>query len=650
MAEDPFFGEPLIKVDEQREWPLPHRYVHGRFDKTETLFSFYFPKKEEWKGRLLHFLEGGQGGNVNLIASAKEARDTPGPTSAASLRFAAENGAFLVESNQGHVAARGNYASVDPTITGYRANAAVARFAKIAGEKVYGSPVKRAYLFGGSGGGLRTFLGMENIPNMWDGGIASVCGAGMGRVNLVALLADMQRILGPKYEAVLDAGEPGGADPFAGLNEAQAEIVERLYSNSIPRGAERSLADNGADLGLQLRRFLQSPLARDFWARPGHLGADGKMREEMVEGRAQIIRLVTVREIKSLMNARNTDGAMLAVVNGAYEALDSAGTYRVGPDTPIGAVLSGVNPERMKGAQIKLAGNRDVFVTGVLDNVLLGEVRHPYNPTAPNMGIARPGETASYDNRAYLAFCKSYLYPGRGQPSGPVPTGRFTGKLFHLNNAYDSVVPPSNAVAYQALVREQVGQRVSDKYRLWFLDKAVHVPLAQVAQGSAPVATTRLVSTEGALQQAVRDMIAWVESGREPPPNTEYKYDKGHFSLLPTAAAARGIQPVVTATVNSQSRIQVKANTQVSLEVDAEVPPGAGRIIRAEWDYDGSGEFPFLHEFDGRQPRIKLATMHAYPRPGTYFPSVRIIAHRDGDPKAETGRIEALGRVRVVVV
>ena len=64
MAEDPFFGEPLIKVDEQREWPLPHRYVHGRFDKTETLFSFYFPKKEEWKGRLLHYLEGGQGGEV----------------------------------------------------------------------------------------------------------------------------------------------------------------------------------------------------------------------------------------------------------------------------------------------------------------------------------------------------------------------------------------------------------------------------------------------------------------------------------------------------------------------------------------------------------------------------------------------------------
>ena len=39
-------------------------------------------------------------------------------------------------------------------------------------------------------------------------------------------------------------------------------MVERLYSNSIPRGAERSLADNGADLGLQLRRFAQTPLAR----------------------------------------------------------------------------------------------------------------------------------------------------------------------------------------------------------------------------------------------------------------------------------------------------------------------------------------------------------------------------------------------------
>src|SRR4051794_35817692 len=124
--EDPYFGEPLIKVDEQREWPHPHRYVHGRFDKTETLFSFYFRKKEEWKGRLLHYLEGGQGGNVNLVASAAAAPANASPPNlAASIAFAAANGAFLIESNQGHVATKGNFLSVDPTITGHRANAAV---------------------------------------------------------------------------------------------------------------------------------------------------------------------------------------------------------------------------------------------------------------------------------------------------------------------------------------------------------------------------------------------------------------------------------------------------------------------------------------------------------------------------------------------
>ena len=37
------FGEPLVDIDEWRDKPRRHRYVHGGFQATRTLFSFYFP-------------------------------------------------------------------------------------------------------------------------------------------------------------------------------------------------------------------------------------------------------------------------------------------------------------------------------------------------------------------------------------------------------------------------------------------------------------------------------------------------------------------------------------------------------------------------------------------------------------------------------
>ena len=42
-AQDPQFDTPFIDVDEWRDEPVRHRYVHGGFEGTDTRFSFYFP-------------------------------------------------------------------------------------------------------------------------------------------------------------------------------------------------------------------------------------------------------------------------------------------------------------------------------------------------------------------------------------------------------------------------------------------------------------------------------------------------------------------------------------------------------------------------------------------------------------------------------
>jgi hypothetical protein len=36
------FGAPFVDVDEWRDEPRRHRYVHGGFEGTHTLFSFSF--------------------------------------------------------------------------------------------------------------------------------------------------------------------------------------------------------------------------------------------------------------------------------------------------------------------------------------------------------------------------------------------------------------------------------------------------------------------------------------------------------------------------------------------------------------------------------------------------------------------------------
>jgi hypothetical protein len=40
---------------------------------------------------------------------------------------------------------------------------------------------------------------------------------------------------------------------------------------------------------------------------------------------------------------------------------------------------------------------------------------------------------------------------------------------------------------------------------------------------------------------------------------------------------------------------------------------------------------------------------HSFTAPGTYFPTVRVAAHRDGDGTTPYARIQNLARVRVVV-
>jgi hypothetical protein len=104
-----------------------------------------------------------------------------------------------------------------------------------------------------------------------------------------------------------------------------------------------------------------------------------------------------------------------------------------------------------------------------------------------------------------------------------------------------------------------------------------------------PAISTRVVSYAGVLQQALRELANWVEKGVSPPQSTDYHVLDGQVVVPPTAAARRGIQPVVTLTANGGPRAEVGAGEPVQFTATVEVPPQTGTIVSAEWDFEGDG-------------------------------------------------------------
>ena len=109
-------------------------------------------------------------------------------------------------------------------------------------------------------------------------------------------------------------------------------------------------------------------------------------------------------------------------------------------------------------------------------------------------------------------------------------------------------------------------------------------------QGHGPT-DTQIVAYDGVLHQALRDVAAWAERGVEPPTETPTTSSTAR-SRCHHRCRAQGVQPVVTLTVNGGERADVAVGESVELVGDIEVPPGAGVVVSAEWDFDGSGPTP----------------------------------------------------------
>ena len=156
-TQDPQFQQPYVDIDEWRDQPVRHRYIHGGFEGNDTRFSFYFSPEEGYERRFFHFVSPVQGSE-----NANESND-------GAIGMAISSGAYFVESNMGGM-------SPDPTLV-YRASAAVAQFSRVKAAELYGVHRPYGYIYGGSGGGFKTMSLLENTTGVWDGAGADCRGS-----------------------------------------------------------------------------------------------------------------------------------------------------------------------------------------------------------------------------------------------------------------------------------------------------------------------------------------------------------------------------------------------------------------------------------------------------------------------------------------
>jgi hypothetical protein len=144
--------------------------------------------------------------------------------------------------------------------------------------------------------------------------------------------------------------------------------------------------------------------------------------------------------------------------------------------------------------------------------------------------------------------------------------------------------------------------------------------------------------------------IAWVEHGVTPPADTAHEVVDAQVRLLGDGTTRGGVQPTVRLTVGGGDCVHATVGQEVQFVGEAIVPPGTGTVVAAEWDYEGDGDFPETDPaIDGSLSRAVVHGRHVFTAPGTYFPSLRITAHRNSDPDTPYARVQNLGRVRVVV-
>ena len=664
--QDSMFSKPYIDVEEWRDEPIKHLYVHGGFEGGDTKFSIYFPEKENYEGRFFQYITPVPD-NENLSQYNERGE-------ADKISFAISHGAYFIETNGG--GADASAMGPDPTIGAYRANAEVAKYSKKKATEIYGEHRTYGYSFGGSGGAYRTLGGAENTSGVWDGFVPYVAGSPMAIPNVFSVRMHAMRILQHKLPQIVDALEPGGSgDMYTGLNDEERSALQEVTKMGFPTAAWFNYKDMGIHAFPAIyggMRMADGAYFTDFWTKPGYLGHDNpeSFAKDRLQKKVIIKKIITQKMAYEMgLELEGNPGEARGTADAAWKNLDKKA------DTiPIAFQLSSKLPEiQFLGGEIKLLSGSekgkemaakaiegDIVILGMSDPRISSQIKI--------------GDEVQIDNSNYLAAQTYHRHqvPGpeykvwdqfkddKGDPKfpqrpmligplftkstvGSLPAGKFDGKMIMLGSLWDTEAYPWQSDWYRQRVKEQWDNAIDDKFRLYFTDHANHSDYPN------PADPTHFVSYLGVLQQALLDLSAWVEKGVEPPNNTVYEVIDGQVVVPENAKERQGFQPTIDLQADGGQRAEVIAGQEVTFTANIQLPENTGTIVSAEWDFDGEGTFNEKSEVDGDKSSLSLETTHSYNKPGTYFAVLRIASQRKGNTETPFTLIRNLDRVRIVV-
>lgn len=663
LRQDPLFAAPYIDVDEWREIPVRHRYVHGGFEGSETRFSLYLPSREQYEGRFFQYITPVP--MNEFISQGREGEED-------FVGFALLHGAYFVETNGGGMKALAE----DPSIGAYRANAAAAQYSRIVAMEMYGCERPFGYAYGGSGGGYRTIGGMENTQGVWDGAVPYVIGSPMAIPNVFTVRMYALRVLAGHLPLIADAMDVGSdVDLTQYLSDEEYAAFLEVTRMGFPREAwyihDRLDLHGYASLFPGLVAADPHYFDNDFWSLPGYEGFDPptSLQEALIEYRTRVETLVYAHDLdagdlkQSLNDSRGlADDAWKAMVQNEGADVPVAIELESLPDKPLlGADLS-VRSGAAEGntflvthsaGSYVMVDNKDVAALADLKegdevlvsnrNVLASQTYHRHQ--VPSQGYQVYDQFRNEQGQPLYPQRDRLLAPGIvASAAGSVPSGHFSGKMIVVSTLHDTEAYPWQGDWYLQAAKSHLADDTDEHIRLWYVDRAPHADVSEMPDPS------RMVGYLGVLQQALLDVSAWVEQDVAPAPTTAYLIQDGQVYLADDRTLPTGIQPIIRLNANGASRAEVAVGEPVKLAGEVVLPTGTGSLVYAAWDLDGSGAFSRAVGSTLLGDSSALFTLdHNYETPGTYFVTLRAISQRDGDTETPFTRVANLARVRIVV-
>lgn len=682
---DPRFARPVVDRDEWQKRDLadgetiPFRFLHGFFEGTKVKFSFFFPLKEKYQGRFHQYLSPFPGPDEEMASIGRTGVNDR-------IGFALHCGAYFIETNMGSVSQFSG--PEDPTLT-WKASAAAAEFSRKKAMEMYETDKRPfGYVYGGSGGGYKAMACIENT-RAWDGAVLYVIGSPVSLPNTITMHVQGQRVLRNAFGKILDALDAGGSgNPYDQLNNHETAMFRELTRMGFPPLAWYPEAWGMMDAGslpvlLPGVKQMDPTYFTDFWTKPGYAGADptSDASEDRIVFRTKVrsVHLPNQREHHAAIDGLNgVDDAWkkaLASGGGAYLELEALPQKE---DLYTEGLSMCFESGKAKDA-VLLADQMMNSPKGVGGIVTIGAA-FGMSDITETLSKVQPGDEILLDNSDYIAVQSYYRHQVPADPSFhawdqfrdedgrpvtpqrrpfPIPftgvgvqqDGDIQGRVINIQALMDESTCPWCADWWRHKIIEAKGSDAD--HRTYFMERCMH--------GDTDARYNHMVvNYMGALRQALIDLAAWVEEGKEPLPRTAYTLGAdGQIHPEENVKKRFGIQAIPTLKVNGGKLAQVKAGECVRFTVEVEVPIGAGEVTEILLCPEGQRDVPANQPFgvplafeENERHGVHTACAEhvtCYDEPGTYFAAVRIATQRQGNASDPFTQVLNLDRARVMV-